>query len=144
MEKVLNVIRDNNVAGTLFVVKGFDIEICGGDRVNLADVITNKVGRLFSLSTKECQVISFEEFISLFDMIILQYKKVIILENPEYINLYPVNVIINDDVSNSLLAHFDDEVGGDTELVEISEYTFVYSNYVKTDAGIACCIAESE
>ncbi len=139
MEKVLNVIRDNNATGILFVTKGFDIENCGGDRINLADVIVNKVGRLFSLATKECQVISFEEFICMFDMIILQYKKVIILENPEYNNLYPINVTINDDVSNSLLVHFDDEANGDTELIEISEYTYVYSNYVKTDAGIACC-----
>ena len=139
MGKVLNVIRDNNATGTLFVAKGFDIETCGGDRINLADVIANKVGRLFSLATKECQIISFEEFICMFDMVILQYKKVIILENPEYINLYPINVTINDDVSNSLLVHFDDEANGDTELIEISEYTYVYSNYVKTDAGIACC-----
>lgn len=139
MEKVLNVIKNNNIAGTLFVAKGFDIELCGGTRVNLADVIANKVGRLFSIATQECQVISFEEFISMYDIIILQYKKIIILENPEYINLYPINVLIDDNMSDSLLAHFDYEAGGDTELLDISEYTFIYSNYVKTDAGIACC-----
>ena len=139
MGKVINVINDRNALGTLFVSKGYDIESCGGERVNLADVIANKVGRLFSLASKECQVISFEEFISLFDLIILQYKKIIILENPEYLNLYPVNVILNREVSDSLLAHFDNDTSGDTEIVDISEYTFVYSNYVNTDAGIACC-----
>ena len=38
-----------------------------------------------------------------------------------------------------MLVHFDDDASGDAELVDISEYTFVYNNYVSTDAGIACC-----
>ena len=54
-------------------------------------------------------------------------------------NLYPVNVNINEDISRSLLNHFDDTVGGDTELVDIEEYILVYNNYISTDAGIACC-----
>lgn len=139
MRKVLNVIKERNASGTLFVVKGYDVELCGGNKINLADVISNKVGRLFQLASKECQIISFEEFITLFDLVLLQYKKIIILENPEYLNLYPLNVNLNEEVMNSLLAHFDDDISGDVELVEISEYTFVYSNFVNTDAGIACC-----
>lgn len=138
-EKAYMIMKDRNEKGVLFVLKGYSVEPHSGNRVNLADVIANKVGRLFQLAALECQVISFDEFICLYDLVMLQYKKIIILENPEYMNLYPVNVDINEDVSKSLLVHFDDDVGGDTELVEISEYTFVYNNYVSTDAGIACC-----
>lgn len=137
--KISAIMKDCNVQGTLFVLKGYPVELYGGNRVNLADVISNKVGRLFQLATLECQVISFDEFICLYDLVVLQYKKVIILENPEYMNLYPVNVEINEDISGSLLVHFDDDASGDAELVDISEYTFVYNNYVSTDAGIACC-----
>ena len=138
-EKIFSIMKECNSQGTLFVLKGYAIELYGGIRVNLADVISNKIKRLYQLASLECQVISFEEFICLYDLVILQYKKIIILENPEYMNLYPVNVNIDKEVSESLLSHFDDEVNGDTELVDIREYTFVYNNYVNTDVGIACC-----
>lgn len=138
-EKVKSIIREKNAIGTLFVLKGFPVEEYGGERINLESVIANKVGRLFQLASMECQVISFEEFISLYDMVVLQYKKIIVLENPQYMNLYPVNAELNDDVVNSLLAHYDDDANGDTELIEISDYTFVYNNFVNTDLGIACC-----
>ena len=139
MDKVISIIKNCNSEGTLFVVKGFDIELYGGEKVNLANVISNKVGRVFQLVSKKSNVISFEEFISLFDLVISQYRKIIILENPEYLNLYPLNVDIDEEIMQSLLAHFDDEVSGDTELIEISEYTSIFSNFVNTDAGIACC-----
>lgn len=139
MDKIRNIIKERNSTGTLFVLKGYPVELCGGEKVNLAEVISSKVGRLIQLASKECQVISYDEFISLYDIAVLQYKKIIVLENPEYVNLYPVNVDINEEVRNSLLAHFDDDISGDIELVDISEYTFVYSNFINTDVGIACC-----
>ena len=83
MDKVISIIKNCNSEGTLFVVKGFDIELYGGEKVNLANVISNKVGRVFQLVSKKSNVISFEEFISLFDLVISQYRKIIILENPE-------------------------------------------------------------
>lgn len=138
-KKVSAIMKDRNVQGALFVLKGYPVELYGGKKVNLADVISDKIDRLFQLATLKYKVISFDEFICLYDLAILQYKKIFILENPEYMNLYPVNVDINEDISDSLLAHFDDDASGDTELVDISEYTFVYNNYVSTDAGIACC-----
>ena len=61
--KISAIMKDCNVQGTLFVLKGYPVELYGGNRVNLADVISNKVGRLFQLATLECQVISFDEFI---------------------------------------------------------------------------------
>lgn len=138
-EMISKIIKARSVQGTLFVLKGYPIEPYGGIRVNMADVISNKLGRLLQLSSMECQIISFDEFICLYEFLNLQYKKIIILENPEYMNLYPVNVNINEDISRSLLNHFDDTVGGDTELVDIEEYILVYNNYISTDAGIACC-----
>ena len=138
-EMISKIIKARSVQGTLFVLKGYPIEPYGGIRVNMADVISNKLGMLLQLSSMECQIISFDEFICLYEFLNLQYKKIIILENPEYMNLYPVNVNINEDISRSLLNHFDDTVGGDTELVDIEEYILVYNNYISTDAGIACC-----
>ena len=45
--KISAIMKDRNVQGTLFVLKGYPVELYGRNRVNLADVISNKVGRLF-------------------------------------------------------------------------------------------------
>lgn len=138
-EKVKLIIENKNAQGTLFVLKGYPVEEYGGERINLHTVLENKVGRLVQLASQMCQIISFDEFISLYDFAISQYKKVILLENPQYMNLYPVNVDLNGDIINSLLVHYDDDASGDTEIEDISEYTFVYSNFLNTDLGVACC-----
>jgi ATP-dependent DNA helicase RecQ len=138
-ERVNSIITDKNAKGTLFVLKGYPVDQYGGEKLNLDKVIENKVGRLFQLTSQTKQVISFDEFICLYDLILSQYKEVVILENPQYMNLYPVNVELKSDVISSLLVHFDDDASGDTELADISEYTYIYSNFVNTDQGIACC-----
>lgn len=143
-KKVESIIKDKNSQGTLFVLKGYSVEEYGGERINLESVIANKIGRLVQLASHSTQIISFDEFICLYDLVILQYKKIIILENPQYMNFYPVNVSLNDDIMQSLIVHFDNDASGDIELVDISEYTFVYSNFVNTDFGVACCYNISE
>ena len=138
-EKVKSIIEGKYTQGTLFVLKGYPVEQYGGEKINLDTIITNKVGRLVQLASQPTQPISFDEFICLYDLVILQYKKIIVLENPQYMNLYPINVELNADIMNSLLAHYDDDASEDTELSDISDYTFVYSNFVNTDQGVACC-----
>lgn len=143
-KNVKNIIEDKNSQGTLFVLKGYAVEEYGGEKIELESIIANKIGRLFQLTSQSIHIISFDEFICLYDLVILQYRKIILLENPQYMNLYPVNVILNDEIVRSLVAHFDDDVSGDTELVDISDYAFVYSNFVNTDFGVACCYNISE
>lgn len=137
--KVKSIIENKNSQSTLFVLKGYPVEQYGGEKAKLNTIITNKIGRLYQLASKNIQIISFDEFICLYDLVILQYKKVIVLENPQYMNLYPIDVELNDEIENSLLAHFDEDASDDTELIDISDYTFVYSNFVYTDVGLACC-----
>ena len=139
MKKLIDIINDRTNPGTLFVLKGFSVELFGEEKADLSEVTSNKIGWLLKLASGGRKIISFEEFICLDEIVTLQYKKIIVLENPEYINLYPVDVNLDDATKDSLLAHFDDDVSGDTELVDISEYISVYSNFVKTDAGVACC-----
>lgn len=138
-KKVKSIINENIGTGTLFVLKGYPVCEYGGETIKMKSVIENKIGRLFELSANENHIISFDEFICLYDMVILQYKRIIIIENPCYANLYPVDVALDENVVFSLLAHFDDETSNDTEVVDISEYTFIYSNFVETDMGVACC-----
>lgn len=140
MKDIINgIIRDKNLPGTLFVLRGFDMDTYGYHKVSLAETNLNKIGRLFQLASQECQVISFDEFICLYEMVLLQYKKIIILENPQYMNLCPVNALISDEVNQSLLAHYSEEINGEVYLNDISDYVFIYRNYVQTDYGVACC-----
>lgn len=139
MNNNLNVIiSEKNVQGVLFVLRGFDMDEYGYSKVELADVIQNKVGRLFQLASQNCQVISFDEFICLYDLILIQYKRVIILENPLFMNLYPVNALIDEKIEKSLLVHYNEEENAESPIEEISDYTFIYSNFVQTDHGVAC------
>lgn len=139
MKKLFDIMNDYSDPGTLFVLKGFSVELFGEEKADLSIIISNKLGWLLKLVSGSRKVISFDEFICLDELVTLQYKKIIVLENPEYINLYPVDAILDDGVKESLLVHFDDDVSGDTEIVDISEFVSVYSNFVRSEEGIACC-----
>lgn len=134
--------EDKYGESALLVLKGFEMEQCGFPKTDIGKVIENNIGRLMEIVASDEKVISFEEFICLYEMIVKQFKKIVIIENSEYDNLFPVNVIVDESVSKSLLAHFDDEVSGDSELVDagiLDEYLDIFSNYVMTDEGIRCC-----
>ena len=141
IEKIRGTITEKSNRGTLFVLKGFDIEDCGYRKINLADVIDDKIGRLMDLSIQEDQVISFEEFVCLYDMAVRQYKSIVIFSNTEYKTLFPVNSVIDDNIRNSLLANFDEEVSGDTEIADVKtldEYLYIFSDFKKVDGQDFC------
>ena len=136
---VNTIIKENSAEGTLIVLKGYPVENYVGKNAELSNVIENKIGYLYQLSSREYPIISFDEFVCLYELAKLQYKRIVIIENPNYMNLFPVNVSIEDKILESLIAHFDAEINGDTEIVDIGEYTQIYNNFVMTDEGMACC-----
>lgn len=123
----------------LFVLKGFHCEDVGVSECDLEEVIKNKVASLMQIVNEKVRFVTFDEFVCLYDLVVLQYRKIYVIENPAYMNLYPVNVQIPANISIGLLDHFNEDCGGTTEIPDISEYTAVYSNYMQTDQGIACC-----
>ena len=139
MTTIKNYINENNQSGTLFVLKGFDLTENGFNKVYLEDSFNNKAfNRLAFLTQQEVAVISYEEFICINALIKEVFKKIVILDNPIYLNLYPVNVNLNGEIEESLLKHFDDEVDENTELADITPYLDIYNNFIKTNFGIAC------
>ena len=138
-----NFINEHTANSTLFVLKGYAVEECGVERTSIAHVIENKVSRLLWLTQQVQQIISYEEFICLYSMLIIQYRKIYILENPVYHTMYPVNVQIDKEVHYALLHHFDEDADENTEedesVEDLSEYTEIYGKYLETEAGIACC-----
>ncbi len=132
-------ISKNAMTGILFSVKGFSIEEFGLPLSPLESVIENKISRLVALSQQESPIISYDEFICLYDLVLAQYKKIYILENDLYLNLYPINAYIPNKITEALLDHFNEDVDSDVLIGDLSEYTNIYSNFIETDSGIACC-----
>ena len=111
MTTIENYINENNQSGTQFVLKGFDLTENGFNKGYLEDSFNNKAfNRLAFLTQQEVAVISYEEFICINALIKEVFKKIVILDNPIYLNLYPVNVNLNGEIEESLLKHFDHEV----------------------------------
>ena len=138
-KKVNSIIDTNNAESVIFILKGYSVEDFGGEKIKLKTVMEDPLTRMINIRSCSRRVISFDEFVYLSDSILKQYKKVVIIENPIYMNLFPIGVLLEDNIINSLLAHFDDEADEDVEIGEIKDYTDIYSNFTVTDNGLACC-----
>ena len=141
IEEIKGTITEKSNRSTLFVLKGFDLEECGYSKANLADVIDDKIGRLMDLSIQGEQVISFEEFVCLYDMAVRQYKNIVIFDNPEYDVQYPINSVIDSKIMESLLVNFDEDASGDTEVADVDvldEYLYIFSDFAMVDGRPAC------
>ena len=142
IEEIKKTIEEKNSKSTLFVLKGYEMEDFGCAKSDLAEVIDDNLGRLVSLAMEPVKIISFEEFVCLYEMATRQFKNIVIFENPEYENFYPVNVKLSDEIQASLLTHFDDEANENAELIDsavLDNYIYVFSNFVATEDGIRCC-----
>jgi len=138
IELVKDYIEQNTAPMTLFVLKGFPLDALGIEQAGLQNTINNKIMRLIQLAQQELAVISFDEFVCLYDLAVAQFQCIHVIENPLYHNLYPVGVVLDDSVSRSLLAHFDEDVDENTVIGVLEEYTNVYSMYMQTTCGITC------
>ncbi|PWT28759.1 helicase-related protein [Butyrivibrio fibrisolvens] len=135
IKNIINVKNDNS---TLFVLKGFSVEDLGYDKVSIADTISDNISRLMSLAMMPVKVIAFDEFVCLYEMVIRQFKHIVVITNAELSLEYPVDVRIDDEIAGSLLSHFDEEVSSDKELADIDEYLYIYSNFHEGESGYIC------
>ena len=86
MNNIQEIIKEHNSKSTLFVLKGFDPEICGYERISLSETMDDKMNRLMFLSGQEEKVIVFDEFVALYELAVNLYKQIIIIENPLYMS----------------------------------------------------------
>lgn len=141
IEDIKTIIDENNNSNVLFVIKGFDLNTLGYAKINLANVIENPLGRMMELAANPVKVVSYEEFICFYAMALAQYKRIFIIEDASYDILYPLNCIVPENISQSLIAHYDEDYDKNTELIDselLDEYSKVFSNYVTTENGIFC------
>ena len=139
-KKILEFLDSHLENGVLCVMKGFEVADYGVKPVSLAQTIENKMGRLMALTKQPRQIIAYDEFVCLRDFLLLQYRKIYIIENPVFHLYYPLNVRIDENVHTALLRHFADKDADEEEPSdELTEYANVYGNYLETSRGTACC-----
>ncbi|MDR0530617.1 MAG: DEAD/DEAH box helicase [Oscillospiraceae bacterium] len=139
-------IEKKTAPDTLFVLKGYSLDALGLEQPGLHNVIDGKLAMLMALARQECPIISFDAFVCLYNLLLEHFRKIYIIESPLYHNIYPVGTPLAQDISEALLAHFNDDAGEDTPICALEEYTNVYSNYIHTPQDVACCynITESQ
>lgn len=114
----------------IVVLKGIPLNIVDNaiNKINLADIIENKIGYFMSIFGKR-KFLSYEEFLLMADFVISQYKEIYILNNNIYMNLYPVEDCFTDDVRRGILAHFEEsesEESDETYIGDIDEYIAIF------------------
>ena len=137
--EVKSFIESNNESNTLFVLKGFSLESLGMAAPVLANIIGNKIAWLFQLMQSERKIVTFDEFVCLYDMMVSQFAKIYIVENPIYKNLHPLSVTLGGVTTSLLVEYFDEDIETTNNATELDEYTNIYSNFISSIHGIACC-----
>jgi ATP-dependent DNA helicase RecQ len=129
-EHVHNLVEDCiGDKSSMIVLKGIDITLFNDQVVvDMDEMLNNKLSYFMKLS-EERSMITYDEYIALYDLILLQYKRILILDNNLYLNFYPLQVKISDEKLHSLLIHFDeDKEGDDYEIGDLAELTSIYGN----------------
>lgn len=127
-------INENMNQGVIIVLKGFHLESYVTRNISLATLNENKLNYFLSISMLEEKVISYDEYIALYDFVLAQYEKVVILENNLYYNFYPLNLSLGIEVEFGLINHFDVEINENVEYDDlIKPYLDIYSNVIKVN-----------
>ena len=93
-------------------------------------ITQNKMGYFFNnIYSAKRKYISYEEFLLLRSFIVEQYKTIYILNNNLYINQYPLDIYLSDDIRKGILTHFTDseDEDDDTEIGDIDEIISIYT-----------------
>lgn len=115
---------------TLVVLKGLPLSIVDSSitKINLSDVVSNKLGYFISLyGRRNC--LSYEEFLLLSDFIVSQYKEIYILNNNIYIEQYPIEEYFDDNIRRGLLNHYEESEEDETDnsyIGDIDEYISIF------------------
>ena len=113
------------IPNSMIVLKGIPMEAVFpeyAEKIQLETLTKNKLGYMMNL-VSERSVITYEEFLLLYDFIVSQYSAVFILNNNIYMNQYPLEMNCSETARNGLLTHFrdvednrhDDEAVGDIQ-----------------------------
>ncbi|KAF5055825.1 ATP-dependent RNA helicase DbpA [anaerobic digester metagenome] len=131
LNKRIDEISDND--NILIVLKGIPLDIIDAEnanKINIEDIVKNKAMYLFVNIVGKRKYILYEEFLTMYNLLIDQYKRIYVLNNNIYIENYPININFSDEVRNGLLKHYGDYEGEDDEncyIGDIEQFTSLFS-----------------
>lgn len=123
-------IEDINDKSALIVLKGFDInQFDCNFSVDINDLFNNKLAYFMKIASARKNIVIYDEYLALYEILNMQYKKIYIINNNLYIRLFPLTIKLNENILNGMINHFDEEKLGDKfEIGDINDYLDVYSN----------------
>lgn len=121
----------NLADNSIVVLKGIPLRVVDDsiEKINLANIIDNKMSYFMSLFSQR-KYISYEEFLLLADFIVSQYKEIYILNNNLYMEQYPIEDCLNDEIKKGLLNHFaesEEEENDESMIGDIDEYISIFN-----------------
>lgn len=133
---------------SIVVLKGIPLSLAdpSAGQVDLADVISNKIGYFLSIPGKRT-FLRYEEFLLLADFIVAQYQRVVIFDNNLYMEQYPVEECFSDAVRSGLLEHFAEPEEEDTDgrcIDDIDDYLPLFQGLKECGGrlmGVYCPVA---
>lgn len=127
LKRCLENIEDSNA---LIVIKGININELNNDfKVNMNELFSNRLGYLMNLVSSRKNIVTYDEYLALYDMLNMQYKKIYIINNNLYVRFLPLNIELKEEILIGLTNHYDEEKTGDNfSIGDISDYLDVYSN----------------
>lgn len=137
-EQINQKVREYLGQDGIIVLKGVDISKFYSDLViDIDKILNDKLAYFFEIYKMGRKIITYDEYLALYDFVVSQYKKIIILENNLYIHYYPLTAKINEEKIRELLCHFGE--GEDKENIsvqELKEYTDIYANVMEVNGKI--------
>lgn len=129
---IINTIkRKKTKEDILIVVKGIDVALVDGEKIELSKFINNKKKYIRNL-IDDFNIISFDEYIFFKDVLENMFDNIYIIDNNIYDNYYPININLEDNVIDNLSEFFDRDRQEEFELIdEMQVYTDVYGNLIK-------------
>ncbi len=125
--------ENNSDENTIFVLKGIDIQLI--DKYLIIDmdkILENKLSAFMEIARLGRKVISYDEYLALYELVLMQYRKIVILENNLFINYYPLHIALSNERLKALEDHFDEEKEGEAvEIGNLGELTAIYGNIKK-------------
>lgn len=121
---------------TIVVLKGIDIKLIDDSlNINIEEILENKLNYFMKMAGPGRRIITYDEYLALYDLVLMQYKKIIVFENNMFINYFPLTAGISSEKLKALVNHYDEEKEGDKyEIGSISDLTSIYGNIKNIDS----------
>lgn len=130
IKKRLKSIKESE--NSIVVLKGIPVGIVDPEHsvIDIQKITQDKMGYYFlNVYNAKRKYISYEEFLLLKSFIVEQYESIYILNNNLYINQYPLDIYLKEELKNGILTHFtDSEIDeDDSEIGDIDEIISIYT-----------------